>query len=98
MDNPDNGNIGYKRHRRKTNKTKNTPQKTKRVRKRKLVPAFYKTPPCQSYSQDTLDTTLCKQTQIRHKPSHKELRAKTNRTSPPCEHHNTTPRTQRHKI
>jgi len=42
-------------------------------------------------TQHVLDTTICKQTQItqiRHEPSHKQLEAKTNRTSFPCGNRN----------
>jgi hypothetical protein len=47
-------------------------------------------------TQCALDTTIRKQTQItliRHEPSYKQLKVKTNRTSFACENHNTEPKT-----
>ena len=44
-------------------------------------------------TQGTLDTTIHKQTQIRHQPSYKQLVVKTNRTSFVYGNHNTEPKT-----
>jgi hypothetical protein len=62
-------------------------------------------PPCFSYSQYVLDTTMHNQTQItqiRQEPSYKQLKAKTNRPSfllgIRSGHHNTEFRTYRHMI
>jgi hypothetical protein len=41
-------------------------------------PAIEGTHDEEKQSENVLDTTICKQTQTRHKPSHKQLEAKTN--------------------
>ena len=93
----DTGNIGYTRHWAKTNKSKNTKQKTKKMSNKDLIKnrgwtqvlangkisCLLRYSPCYSYSQDMVDTTVHKQTQItsiRHQISYKQLGVKMNRT------------------
>jgi hypothetical protein len=77
----DTGNIGYTRHRTKTNKTNNTTQKRKKMRNtdttkyrgltqvlmkgRQFMPRIRR-PACYSYSPDVFDTTMPKQTKTKH--------------------------------
>ena len=78
----DTGNIGYTRHRTKTNKANNTTQKRKKMRntdttkyrgltqvlmKGKQFMPLIRRPACYSYSPDVFDTTIPKQTHKKHK-------------------------------
>ena len=76
------GNIWYTRYRAKTNKTKNTTQKTKTLcntdptknleliqvhMKNKQFLPLIRLPPCYLFSHYVLDTIICKQTYIVNK-------------------------------
>ena len=78
----DTGNIGYTRHRTKTNKANNTTQETKKMRntdttkyrgltqvlmKGKQFMPLIRRPACYLYSTDVFDTTIPKQTKTKHK-------------------------------